>query len=182
MRRLDDDVELAAIIVETEAYEQSDPASHSFRGMTVRNAPMFGEAGHLYVYLAYGIHFCMNVVTGRPGEGSAVLLRAARPLVGLDVMASLRSTTNERRLCSGPGRLAQAMSVDLGADGWNLSALDTPLQILRGSPPSEGSIARGPRVGLTRATDREWRYWINGDPFVSRARIKDSARVKPSKR
>jgi DNA-3-methyladenine glycosylase len=102
---------LRARIVETEAYDEADPASHSYRGPTARNAVMFGEAGHLYVYFTYGMHHCMNVVTGRPGRGSAVLLRAAEPLDGIDRMRQLRGTQVVGNLCRVPARLTQALAV-----------------------------------------------------------------------
>src|SRR5438309_7202111 len=111
VRTLPDGEVLRARIVEAEAYREDDPASHSFRGRTARTDVMFGPPGRLYVYVSYGMHFCMNVVTGRDGEGSAVLLRAAEPLEGLDRMTDLRRLQDPRLLCAGPGRLCQALAI-----------------------------------------------------------------------
>ncbi len=120
VRRSENGARLAARIVETEAYEPNDPASHAFRGRTTRNAVMFGEPGRLYVYFAYGMHFCMNAVTGRAGEGTAVLLRAAEPIEGLDEMERRRGRPRRRDLCSGPAKLCQAFGVDRSFDGADL--------------------------------------------------------------
>lgn len=157
---------LAARIVETEAYEPGDPSSHAFRGRTSRNAVMFEAPGHLYVYFTYGMHFCMNAVTRASGEGSAVLLRAAEPLEGLEEMRRLRG--RDRDLCSGPGRLAQAIGVDRELNGADL-VRGASVWIEEGEPVAVRSIARGVRVGV-HDTVREWRYWIEGDPHVSRGR------------
>jgi DNA-3-methyladenine glycosylase len=167
VRGLPDGGRLEARIVETEAYGEGDPASHSFRGPTPRNRVMFGPAGHLYVYFTYGMHFCMNVVTGRAGEGSAVLLRAAEPLEGLEAMAEHRGTTDPRSLCSGPARLCQALGVTRANDGDDLVGGGS-LWLERGAAARE--VAIGPRVGIRHATDQPWRFWAEGDPFVSRSR------------
>jgi DNA-3-methyladenine glycosylase len=156
----------AARIVEVEAYGPDDPASHAFRGMTPRNAVMFGPPGHLYVYFTYGMHFCMNVVTGQAGEGTAVLLRAGEPLEGMEGMRSRRSRERILDLCSGPGRFAQAFSVSLSEDGIDLVEGDD-LWVERGSRSEP--IASGLRVGV-RETTRSWRYWLEGNAFVSRGR------------
>ncbi|HZD17686.1 MAG TPA: DNA-3-methyladenine glycosylase, partial [Actinomycetota bacterium] len=117
VRRLPGGGRLAARLVEVEAYQEDDPASHSFRGRTQRNAVMFGPPGHLYVYFTYGMHFCSNVVTGHTGQGSAVLLRAAEPLEGVEIMAANRGVDAVRLLCSGPARLAEAFGIDRWANG-----------------------------------------------------------------
>jgi DNA-3-methyladenine glycosylase len=148
-------VRLSARIIETEAYEQDDPASHSFRGRTQRNSSMFGRPGHLYVYFTYGMHFCMNVVTGRVGEGSAVLLRAGEPEEGIETMAALRGRDSVRDLCSGPARWCQAFSVDRELDGADLVD-KAGIWIERGI--SAEGIASGPRIGVRRGTDRDWRF------------------------
>jgi DNA-3-methyladenine glycosylase len=167
VRVLPDGTRLAARIVETEAYGETDPASHSFRGPTERNAVMFGPAGRLYVYFTYGMHFCANVVTGRRGEGSAVLLRAAEPLEGVDAMRALRRIDDARLLCAGPGRLCQALGIDRGDSGEDLLRGER-VWLERAARPE--AISVGPRVGIRHAVDRPWRFWVTGDPFVSRAR------------
>jgi DNA-3-methyladenine glycosylase len=153
-------------IVEVEAYGPDDPASHSFRGATPRNAVMFGPPGHLYVYFTYGMHHCMNVVTGETAVGSAVLLRAAEPLEGAEGMSLRRGRERLLDLCSGPGRLAQALGVDRRDDGVDLVA-GGGLWFEVGSRAEP--VALGNRVGV-HETDRLWRYWLEGDPFVSRGR------------
>src|SRR5712691_12608784 len=125
VRVLPDGLRLAGRIVETEAYEPGDPASHAFRGKTQRNAVMFGPPGHLYVYFTYGNHWMMNTVTRSRGEGSAVLLRATEPIEGVDAMARHRGRDSIRDLCSGPGKLAQALAVDRRHDGADLVGGDT---------------------------------------------------------
>lgn len=141
-------------IVETEAYTADDPASHSFRGRTVRNAVMFGPPGHVYVYLSYGIHCCANVVTGAEGDGQAVLLRAIEPLDGVDEMMRRRG---RRPLADGPGKLCQALDIRLSDDGADLSG-STHIGLLDdGTPPPSDPIV-GPRVGITRATATPWRF------------------------
>ncbi|HEX6400776.1 MAG TPA: DNA-3-methyladenine glycosylase [Actinomycetota bacterium] len=153
-------------IVEVEAYGPDDPASHAFRGETPRNAVMFGPPGHLYVYFTYGMHHCMNVVTGRAGEGSAVLLRAAEPLEGEEDMVLRRGRERSLDLCSGPGRLAQALAVDRRDDGSDLVAGDG-LWVEAASRAEP--VAVGNRVGVHESS-RHWRYWLEGSPFVSRGR------------
>lgn len=159
----------AGRIVETEAYEPGDPASHGFRGMTPRNAVMFGPAGKLYVYFTYGNHWMMNAVTRGPGEGSAVLIRALAPLEGLEAMARARGRARALDLCSGPGKLAQALSVDRTLDGADL-VRGTEVWIEEGRPPDPGSVGVSIRVGVRVGLERRWRYVVVGDPFVSRGR------------
>ncbi|MGH2641314.1 MAG: DNA-3-methyladenine glycosylase [Actinomycetota bacterium] len=165
-------------IVEVEAYGPDDPASHAFRGETPRNAVMFGPPGHLYVYFTYGMHHCMNVVTGGTAEGSAVLVRAAEPLEGLEEMVVRRGREAPLDLCSGPGRLAQALGVDRRDDGVDLVA-DGDLWLEAGS--RAGPIAMGNRVGVHETT-RRWRYWLDGDPFVSRGRPGPPTAKRPTPR
>ncbi len=141
-------------IIETEAYAADDPASHSFRGRTARNAVMFGAAGYLYVYLSYGIHCCANVVTGAEGDGQAVLLRALEPIDGIDEMLRRRGRTP---LADGPGKLCQALGIGLGDDGVHLKG-SSPIRIFDdGTPPPAAPIV-GPRIGVTKAVDQPWRF------------------------
>ena len=171
---------IAARIVETEAYEEGDPASHSFGGKTARNAVMFGPPGHLYVYFTYGMHFCANIVTGRQGEGSAVLLRGAEPLEGLDLMARRRGTREPLLLCSGPARLAQAFGLDRRQDGLDLAG-NLDLWVERGASVPPDRIAGGPRIGIRHGTERHWRFQVDGDPFVSggrRGRVRAGPRAR----
>jgi DNA-3-methyladenine glycosylase len=153
-------------IVEVEAYEESDPASHSFGGPRGRNVVMFGPPGHLYVYRSYGIHWCANVVCGPAGHGSAVLLRALEPTHGLDRMRERRGTTDDRLLCSGPGRLTQALGITGAHDGADLTR--PPFVFL--PPESRTAVDRTTRIGITRATEKDWRYTERGTSWSSRAR------------
>jgi len=155
---------VGGIVVEVEAYDRHDPASHGYRGQTRRNAAMFGSPGHAYVYRSYGIHWCLNLVCDREGEPSAVLVRALEPTRGRETMAERRGTDRDRLLLSGPGRLCQALGVTGDHDGL---ALDTPPFELRGrtvAPP----VATAPRIGISRAADVPWRYLVAGSRFVSR--------------
>jgi DNA-3-methyladenine glycosylase len=160
---------MVARIVEAEAYEEADPASHSYRGRTPRTEVMFGPPGHLYVYFTYGMHHCMNVVTGRDGEGSAVLLRAAEPLRGLDAMGLRRGVEDPQRLLSGPARLTQALGVDRALNGADLVA-GPELVVGRGRPVGPGELVVGRRVGVRVGLDRAWRFAVAGSRFVSTPR------------
>jgi DNA-3-methyladenine glycosylase len=157
---------LVGRVVECEAYQEDDPASHSYRGPTTRTEVMFGPPGHLYVYFTYGMHFCMNVVTGREGEGSAVLLRAMEPLAGIERMRELRDGAADRLLCSGPARLTQALAIGRQHNGLDLVAGDE-LFLARGTPIPDERVGTGPRVGISMAKDRPWRFFEEGSPFVS---------------
>ncbi len=169
VRRFPDGAVLRARIVETEAYEPDDPASHSFRGPTPRNEAMFGPAGHLYVYRIYGLHFCLNVVTGRRGHAGAVLLRAAEPLEGLEAMAGARGVDRPLQLCRGPGRLAQAFGLDLVADGADL--LDGgDLRLESGTPVPTSRIEVSERVGISVGVQARWRFLESESPWVSSPR------------
>jgi DNA-3-methyladenine glycosylase len=155
---------VGGVIVETEAYAPDDPASHSFPGRTRRNATMFGPPGHLYVYRSYGVHWCANVVCGPPGVGAAVLLRALEPTVGLDEMRRRRGLHESRLLCAGPGRLTQALGLSGEHDGLPLDR--PPFRLLALSADVE--TVAGPRIGISRAEARPWRYGLKGSAFVSR--------------
>jgi DNA-3-methyladenine glycosylase len=151
-------------IVEVEAYDEEDPASHGFRGRTPRNASMFGPPGHAYVYRSYGVHWCLNVVCDVEGRAEAALVRALEPLEGLEVMRARRGVLADHALCSGPGKLCQALGVDRSHDGLALD--EPPFALLERTETPE--IATGPRIGITRAVEHSWRYGLAGSPFLSR--------------
>jgi DNA-3-methyladenine glycosylase len=151
-------------IVEVEAYDHDDPAAHGFRGRTERNASMFGPAGRAYVYRSYGLHWCLNFVCEREGVPSAVLIRALEPLAGLDVMRERRGVSDERLLCSGPGRLCEALAVTREHDGLALDR--APFELRPRREPVE--LVTGPRVGITKAAEHTWRYGLAGSHFLSR--------------
>ncbi len=154
---------VGGLIVETEAYHHEDPASHSHAGPTARNAVMFGPPGNAYVYRSYGIHWCLNLVCGTE-PGSAVLIRALEPQDGLDQMRARRGVEPVRQLCSGPGKLGQALAVTRGLDG---AALDAPP--FRLAPADRHwPLQTGPRIGISRARDQPWRLGARGSPFLSR--------------
>jgi DNA-3-methyladenine glycosylase len=169
VRVLADGTRLAARLVEVEAYGPDDPASHAFRGPTPRNLVMFGPPGHLYVYFTYGMHFCSNVVTGSDGVGSAVLLRAAQPLEGIEAMADHRGVDAPTLLCSGPGRLTQAMAIARAENGVDL-VRDGALHLLSGEATPRRLVQRSSRVGVNVGADRRWRFYERGNAFVSRGR------------
>jgi len=147
----------AGRIVEVEAYTADDPASHTFRGRTPRNATMFGRAGVMYVYFTYGMHHCANVVTGTPDDGQAVLLRAVQPLRGLDVMRTRRSGRDDPHLTDGPGKLCQAFALDRDDDGTDLCTHPTAMIVDDGTPPPDCPVTTG-RIGIRNGTDRPWRW------------------------
>ncbi|HVX21744.1 MAG TPA: DNA-3-methyladenine glycosylase [Acidimicrobiales bacterium] len=160
-------------IVEVEAYRGADdPASHAFRGPSPRNAVMFGPAGFLYVYFTYGMHWCANVVCGADGTAMAVLLRAVAPVAGVDAMWAARpAARRESDLGSGPAKLCQALGITGACNGADLLARPAgPVRLLTDGTPPPDRPAQGVRVGVTAAADRPWRWWVPGDPHVSRAR------------
>jgi DNA-3-methyladenine glycosylase len=157
---------LAGRIVETEAYHQSDAASHSYKGKTPRTDVMFGPAGHTYVYFTYGMHYCMNIVTGAAGEGSAVLIRALEPLDGVEVMRANRHGVADAQLTNGPAKLCQALGITRAHNG---SALHGgPLRLEVCSPVPQADITVATRIGITRDAHRPWRFYVTGSPFVSK--------------
>ena len=163
---------LAGRIVEVEAYAGGeDPGSHAYRGRTERNATMFGPPGHLYVYFTYGMHWCANAVCGEPGEASAVLLRALAPLRGIPVMHERRlAARRQTDLCSGPAKLCQALGLGRAFDGADLVRRDRGVAIVDDGvpPPADPGCSR--RIGLSAGVEHEWRWFVAGDPNVSRAR------------
>jgi DNA-3-methyladenine glycosylase len=162
--------ECSGRIVEVEAYCGSDdPASHAFRGRTLRNASMFKGPGVLYVYFTYGMHWCANVVTGAEGDGWAVLLRALAPLTGLETMrARRRAARSDRDLCSGPAKLCAALGIDRAVDGVDLLAPRSPIALMDDGTPPPNEPGVTPRVGITQAVDRPWRWFVVGEKNVSR--------------
>ena len=152
---------VGGIIVETEAYQGDDPASHSFIGMRPRNRTMFGSPGLAYVYRSYGMHWCLNVVCK---SGDAVLIRALEPTLQIDLMQSRRGRSDLRLLCAGPGRLCQALAIGIEQDGQDFLA--PPFQLVL--PPQQPEISISTRIGITKAADRLWRFGLKGSAFVSR--------------
>ena len=156
-------------ITEVEAYSgAADPAAHSYRGRTARNAVMFGEPGHVYVYFTYGMHFCANLVTGPGTTASGVLLRAGEIRSG-HVLARRRrpSSRSDADLARGPARLASALGLDRAVNGVDACSPGTPVRILPGTPPGPEAVSTGPRTGVSSAADIPWRFWITDDPTVS---------------
>jgi DNA-3-methyladenine glycosylase len=155
---------VGGVIVEVEAYHHTDPAAHSFGGRTARNAVMFGPAGHAYIYRSYGIHWCLNVVCEPAGSASAILIRALAPTHDLAAMRRRRGVTDERLLCSGPGRLCEALGITDAQYGLALDEM--PFAIFAGTRDVE--VVIGPRIGITKAVDHPWRYGLKDSRFMSR--------------
>jgi DNA-3-methyladenine glycosylase len=162
-------VPVAVRVTEVEAYEGlTDPASHAFRGPTPRTAVMFGPAGYLYCYFTYGMHWCANVVCGVDGVASAILLRAGEIVAGADVAAQRRPTAKAPRdLARGPARLARALGLDRATDGLDLCDENSPVRLVSMLPRAPSGVRSGPRVGISVAAERPWRFWLAADPTVS---------------
>lgn len=152
-------------IVETEAYDQEDEASHTFRGRTRRNDSMFKSAGHLYVYFTYGMHYCCNVVCGKEGFGSGVLIRAVEPLEGLDIIEKRRGISG-KNATNGPGKVGEALAADLSLNGHDLSV--APLELIRKTTVPASRVITGKRIGISKAVHELRRFYIADNPYVSR--------------
>jgi DNA-3-methyladenine glycosylase len=181
---------VAVVLTEVEAYAgEADPASHAFRGRTARNAVMFGPPGHAYVYFTYGMHFCVNLVCQPNGLAEAVLLRSGRVIDGVPLACARRAgrrgsgaAPREIDLARGPARLCEALGIDRSHDGADVSCPASPLQVFAPlAPVPAAGISTGPRVGVSRASDVAWRFWITGDRAVStyRAYVQRRAKAKP---
>jgi DNA-3-methyladenine glycosylase len=155
------------VIVETESYERDDPACHAYVGLTPRTATLFGPPGNAYVYLSYGIHSLLNAVAEPEGSAAAVLIRALEPTHGIEEMVRRRRRSDARALCSGPGKLTEALGIGLGSNGVSLSE---PPFAIRPRADAWGSveISAGPRIGITKATERPWRFCASGSEYLSR--------------
>jgi len=153
-------------IVETESYERNDPACHAYVGLTGRTEVLFGPPGRAYVYLSYGIHSLLNAVAEPEGEAAAVLIRALKPTAGLESMRARRGGRPDRELCAGPGRLTEALGIDLAENGADLAA--DPFLLLPAEKGWAGEVVTGPRIGITKAVDRPWRFCLAGSRYVSR--------------
>jgi DNA-3-methyladenine glycosylase len=151
-------------IVETEAYDHDDPASHTFSGPTKRNEVMFGPPGRAYIYRSYGIHWCLNFVCQPEGHGAGVLIRAIEPVAGLEIMRARRGLHEERLLCAGPGRVCQALGITNAHSGMRVDIHPFQLSV----PEERIRILTGPRIGITKAADVPWRFGLSGSPFLSR--------------
>lgn len=168
VRRFADETKLEGIIVETEAYGgEDDPASHAFIGKTKRNEVMFGEAGHAYVYFTYGFHNCLNFVSGKSGSASAVLIRAVEPTRGLETMMKFREKKKPTELASGPGKLCQAFNIDRSLNGIDITRQGSQIVVLDGEQ-EKSRVLSSPRVGIKTATERHWRFYREGSPYVSK--------------
>jgi len=169
-----DGQKLVGKIVETEAYDQTDAASHSYRGRTPRTDIMFGPAGYLYVYFTYGMHYCCNIVTGPDGYGGAVLIRALEPLEGLEAMRERRHGLNDSNLTNGPAKVCQAFGIDKTLNGHDLR--QEPLYLIINPAISPQEIVQTTRIGISQAKDVPWRFYVFGSPYTSRHRSGTDAR------
>jgi DNA-3-methyladenine glycosylase len=157
-------------IVETESYERDDPACHAYVGLTARTEVLFGPPGRAYVYLSYGIHSLLNFVAEAEGKAAAVLIRALEPTAGLDRMRARRGERSDRELCSGPGKLTEALGIGLEQNRADLGR--DPFLLLPREPDSASEVLTGPRIGITKAVERPWRFCAPGSPYVSKPAIR----------
>jgi DNA-3-methyladenine glycosylase len=167
------------VVVETESYERDDPACHAYVGLTKRTEVLFGPPGRAYVYLSYGIHSLFNVVAEAEGEAAAVLVRALEPTAGLEEMRRRRGVDRPEQLCSGPGKLTEALGVGLAENGADLGR--DPFLLLSREPDWSGEILTGPRIGITKAVDRPWRFCAAGSPHVSRPHPRTASNSHPGR-
>jgi len=151
-------------IVETEAYDMSEPASHSYGGQRLRNAPMYQEKGTIYVYFTYGMHYCMNIVTGPKGHGQAVLIRALQPVEGIELMKQRRGLVSEKNIANGPAKLTQALGIDRSQNNTHLQG--GALYLEPGITPQ--GIVQTTRIGISKAVGHPWRFYIAGSDYISR--------------
>lgn len=158
------DGRVSGYIIETEAYTSDDPASHTFGGRRLANAAMFEPAGTIYVYFTYGMHYCVNIVTGAAGDGQGVLIRSLEPVEGIELMQKRRGLTDLRALCSGPAKLTQAMGINKGHGGLTLG--DGHIWLEPGFAPAD--VVQTTRIGISKGVDQPWRFYVAGSPFVSR--------------
>lgn len=166
IERIVDGVVLRAKIVEVEAYDQNDPASHTFRGVSARNASMFKQAGHAYVYFIYGMHYCLNIVAGPADFGAGVLVRAVEPLEGEATMVANRGGRTGIELTNGPSKLCEALAVDRRLDGHDI--LQPPLRVLLSPPLADDQVVVTDRIGITKAADWPRRFYLRDSPYVSK--------------
>lgn len=164
-RTLPGGVLMRGMIVETEAYDETDPGSHTYKGRSARNSTMFGPAGHLYVYFIYGMYYCCNIVVGQEDYGSGVLIRAIQPICGENEMAKHRPNQTGKNLTNGPGKLCKALDITRELDGHDLNQLPVKLII---KPPIMDNIVQTTRIGLSRGAETSWRFYVSGNEYVSK--------------
>ena len=169
---------VGGVIVETEAYDREDPASHSFSGPTPRTEVMFGPPGRAYIYLSYGIHWCLNFVCREAGHGAGVLIRALEPTTGIAAMMHRRQQQELRSLCAGPGRLGQALGITRALNGKRVDR--APFSLTAGA--AHLKVVRGPRIGISKAVDQPWRFGLAGSPYISRPFPASMRMQKPKQR